>query len=551
MRPVFTDVASSETLSWARGRVHTESPESSIPVPATRLIHVGKPPYWGSTVKLHECARRGHEKYPKYATLSYCWGQTSQFKATKANIEGLYRGFDLDSLSQTVRDAVEVTRSLGLSYLWVDALCIIQDDEDDKSKEIELIATIYKNAAVTIAALSASGTTQGFLRTYPPRRGLRSCSIPFPFGRSGQVGTISLHVKQPPIDLCDTPLCYRGWAFQELFLSPRILLYSTEELLWYSRASRLQSSTTTTRTYRDNIHDILSVPVNDVGAISYYRELEQDSQPPEIKAQRQQSVEIFQHSPYKSFVDSVDYYQDPLQEHRGRYNDQCKIWAAIVTEYTSRKLSEREDRLRALAGVANHLREIWASSYVYGMWRNAIPDLLQWAVRKPVVAGRSNRAPTWSWASVDCPVGYPGDLKPDSRLRSEIEVVSVDSSPSYSEKPGIILRGFLMEVDEFERRQFGFMGDTEWYHDGTLGDLSEGFNLQVLLLLSSPDGNLEMHEAWDYELGRKLKEIGLLLRQVEEGIYVREGVGIRYWYSRTPELRSHEAWGRLRVITIK
>jgi len=134
------------------------------PIPATRLICL-------QTLSLFNCGERGHP-HLKYATLSYCWGQTSQFKATKANIEDLYRGFRLDNLSQTVRDAVEVTRSLGLPYLWVDALCIIQDDEDDKSREIELMATIYKNAAVTIAALSASGTTEGFLRV--PRQGSRA-----------------------------------------------------------------------------------------------------------------------------------------------------------------------------------------------------------------------------------------------------------------------------------------------------------------------------------------------------------------------------------------
>ena len=125
-----------------------------------------------------------------YATLSYCWGGVPQFSATRANIGELINGFSLNRLSQTVKDAVEVTRSLGLRYLWVDALCIVQDDPLDKDHEIERMGSIYMSAAVTIAALSATATTEGFLRI--PRQSPRSCDIPFPLGYPNKLGTISL-----------------------------------------------------------------------------------------------------------------------------------------------------------------------------------------------------------------------------------------------------------------------------------------------------------------------------------------------------------------------
>ncbi|KAK1756993.1 heterokaryon incompatibility protein-domain-containing protein, partial [Echria macrotheca] len=374
-RPMETNVTGETVLSWARSKVEAEAgrrswqPQSVLP---TRLISVGK--VGESMVRLRKDGDWDGENRG-YATLSYCWGQIPQFKATKANIVDLYRGFPLTSLSQTVQDAVEVTRSLGLPFLWVDALCIIQDDEADKSREIEQMATIYRNTAVTIAALSATGATKGFLRVPRPRP--QSCEILLPLGSRDQVGTISLAVEEPGVDLCEMPLCHRGWSFQELFLSPRILLYSTDQLLWYSRKAGLQSVTDTNRVYRQNFHAILSrsrvipsVPADDTDKVSQ---------------------------------------EEALQQSRKRAPI-LRFWATIITEYTQRQLTEREDRLRALAGVANHLEERWGDRYIYGMWRNSIPHLLQWRVAGCRTGKRSDRAPTWSWASLDSAVGYFGDL---------------------------------------------------------------------------------------------------------------------------------------------
>jgi len=207
------------------------------------------------------------------------------------------------------------------------------------------------------------------------------------------------------------------------------------------------------------------------------------------------------------------------------------------------------------------------------MWRNAIPDLHQWAAVPPEAeedplpwagkgylgetgpvkrqgAERSDRAPTWSWASMDCAVGYNDDLQPDDKLCCEIGLVSVDPTPKYGDRLGLILEGFLMGLGDFELRDdFWLRGGIKWYPDGTLEESSR--DLKVLLLLSSRDPTTESYETWDYELGSKMKEIVLLLRQVEEGVFTREGVGIGYWYSKSPDPKSHRAWGRLRVITIK
>jgi Heterokaryon incompatibility protein (HET) len=72
--------------------------------------------------------RRGH-----YATLSYCWGALEKhpLRTTQANILAHLNGINFETLSKTVQDAILVTREVGLSYLWVDSLCIVQDDRED------------------------------------------------------------------------------------------------------------------------------------------------------------------------------------------------------------------------------------------------------------------------------------------------------------------------------------------------------------------------------------------------------------------------------------
>ncbi|KAH8163482.1 hypothetical protein CIB48_g4761 [Xylaria polymorpha] len=88
-----------------------------------------------------------HFNVIKYAALSYCWGApadaATQFKTEQSTLNNHLAGFSLDELTSAVHDAVEVTRALSISYLWVDALCIIQDDVSDWEKESSAMADVY------------------------------------------------------------------------------------------------------------------------------------------------------------------------------------------------------------------------------------------------------------------------------------------------------------------------------------------------------------------------------------------------------------------------
>jgi hypothetical protein len=100
-----------------------------------------------------------------YAALSYVWGGPQVFCTVQSNIASHNSEISLSTLPQTIQDAVVCTHNLGLKYLWVDSLCIIQDSTEDRDREIAHMAQIYRNAFVTISAAVAKGCLEGFLET--------------------------------------------------------------------------------------------------------------------------------------------------------------------------------------------------------------------------------------------------------------------------------------------------------------------------------------------------------------------------------------------------
>lgn len=142
-------------------------------------------------------------------------------------------GFSTKGLPQTVRDAVTVARRLGFRYLWIDALCIIQDDPQDKTHEISQMANIYNFATVTIAAARASKISDGFLG--PWTKSPDGCRVPFQCPH-GTLGEVEILAPPPPTDETLEPLNQRAWTFQERLLSPRSI-FGQREVMWLCQSS--------------------------------------------------------------------------------------------------------------------------------------------------------------------------------------------------------------------------------------------------------------------------------------------------------------------------
>jgi hypothetical protein len=112
-------------------------------------------------------------KQGRYIALSHCWGQITPLSTTKSTIEDLRIGIEFDQLPKTFQDAVVTTRKLNVQYLWIDSLCIIQDNDEDWIRESGKMETVFASAYCTIAATSAKNSTEGFLVPRSVKRSVR------------------------------------------------------------------------------------------------------------------------------------------------------------------------------------------------------------------------------------------------------------------------------------------------------------------------------------------------------------------------------------------
>lgn len=161
--------------------------------------------------------------------LSYCWGTGQTLVTTLENSASHMIEIPFQRLPQTIQDAIKITRNLGIRYLWVDALCIIQDSVDGKDfqQESSKMGSIYGNAYLTIAVESSESCADGFLhsRDYGRAAPLQEIPVRIP---NGEV-TGSAFICAPVLDE-KRFLMRRAWAYQEQRLSRRVLHYRSRGL---------------------------------------------------------------------------------------------------------------------------------------------------------------------------------------------------------------------------------------------------------------------------------------------------------------------------------
>jgi len=185
---------------------HARCPNRMQRLLPTRVLDL-RPTGQNESVKLYVS---GNDEQGEYAALSYCWGGAQTFTTTKMTLNDRIHGIFLSGVAQTIQDAILATRALGIRYLWVDALCIVQDDFKDKVREIAAMGAIFRNALVTIAATSSSNVHEGFLSARSPAQ---ACLLPFTLP-DGAFGTVSLVASDFQL-LRDEPLNRRGWTFHK------------------------------------------------------------------------------------------------------------------------------------------------------------------------------------------------------------------------------------------------------------------------------------------------------------------------------------------------
>jgi hypothetical protein len=321
-------------------------------------------------------------------TLSHCWGKRPTTTTTMKNIAEHLKSITLDALPANFRDAVIISRELGYEYLWIDSLCIIQGDRDDWVKESSLMGQVYQNCAVMLAASGASDSYGGMLNARP-----ESCALPN--------SKLFLSLKCRPFQtLEESELGSRAWASQERILSPRIIYYSNEQILWECRDCRKAEVTTQTlldtyANYNKRYHDRLKKA--DMFACNY-----------------------------------ADYLSNTVSTAGEEEDDETTIrpegWFWAIQGFSRRHLTNPTDKLPALSGLAQnvfHPRRATGGCYLAGLWSNDILRQILWENGEDRVAffceanyipfsslrtitklskAMTYRAPSWSWAAYDGPI---------------------------------------------------------------------------------------------------------------------------------------------------
>lgn len=186
------------------------------PLLPTRSLYVGSVD--SDVVKLTEtCSLRG-----KWAALSHCWGSRQPIQTTHKNLQKNKEGILLSLLPATFRDAVQVTRALGLDYLWIDSLCIIQDDANDWDKEAPRMGQVYEHADIVIVAAWAENAGQGCFTNLTPENPI----VDLPYYKGGMKSGRVFATTQQYSFLDTRPLCNRAWTIQERVLSRRAIYYT-------------------------------------------------------------------------------------------------------------------------------------------------------------------------------------------------------------------------------------------------------------------------------------------------------------------------------------
>jgi hypothetical protein len=194
------------------------SPRKAFSSHPRRLIHVHE-------LRIMHTKDLGQD--PNYFALSYVWGKFPFITLTRDN-HGLLsqrNSLELDKLPMTISDAVLATRHFGRDYLWVDSLCIIQDDENDKFHEIDRMHLIYSLADMTIVSATGDHAFARFLEVNLTLRNQEPQII------SKQRFTLDSPEMREVTEF--TTWFTRGWTLQELLFSKRIL-YFTPESTYYT-----------------------------------------------------------------------------------------------------------------------------------------------------------------------------------------------------------------------------------------------------------------------------------------------------------------------------
>ena len=367
----------------------------------TRLLYVG-----GGNAGLRLCETTTWREQPPYAALSHCWGGGKPLSLVKARLEEFKKKINLADLPNTFKDAITVAQELQLPYLWIDSLCIIQDDTSDWEQEAARMADVYSKAFVVVTGSSSPNPETPFLGPREDEWLTKTFEFPVSPGVNTPIKARKRAVLAAPLDqgLLEPPfttswgtlkrvgpLYNRGWCFQEAYLAARNLHFAPGSLVF------------------------------------------------ECKTHRRGEDQL---PPYPSTAPGTLGRPDPADQ-----------WRMLVKSFTSRQLTFGGDKLPAIGGAAAVMPQARAGGgrYLAGLWSDTLlPDLMWQVMPWMVLAGQDRESlayddehggpPTWSWASMKWGVVWSPLRSPQPVARVLEAEATVEGANPYGKVSGGVVK---------------------------------------------------------------------------------------------------------------
>ncbi|KAF8860244.1 HET-domain-containing protein [Acephala macrosclerotiorum] len=418
MPRVSGNTASDEDFIWAVETLNrcvanhehcNNAIDSKLP---TRVLDMGDP---SGPLQLHFFLSRWvkliepNDMKARYVCLSHCWG-TTQTATTKVNNISLHcQGIAFSSLPKTFQDAIVFTRKLGVRYLWIDSLCIIQDSKKDWITESSKMASIYQGSFLTLAATKSSNGDGGCFSSISPDPPDFRVSIGDPshavYVREKLHHWDTLAYSQLAVMF---PLLTRGWTYQERLLAPRVLHFCEKELVWEClediccECSSFKPATRPKMEHFAALQQIRNLLKTEVVTFPAPEEPQLSQLGPAPKGMRRLWRKFFPSS--RGFFDSAriseiaSFETAQIKEleriealPRAReveiIRSQAAIkakWHTVVRNYSHLKLTVESDRLPAIAGLAREAEECRVGPYLAGLWGDSLLLDLTWRIDHPI-----------------------------------------------------------------------------------------------------------------------------------------------------------------------
>ncbi|PVH71577.1 HET-domain-containing protein [Cadophora sp. DSE1049] len=308
----------------------------------------------------------------EWLTLSHCWGGGAPLQTTSYNLQENKSSIPMESLPETFRDAIILTRRLGYQYIWIDSLCIIQNIHEDWTSESSQMFRVYANASINLSASAAHNPKDGIFES---GNGMRKYSAPLTTlacrsetkNLQGVVGVrLQMGGNGPFVLLPEEPLHRRAWVLQESVLSPRRIDFASTQLYWECRTA---------------LHTE-GYPQSDDG---------QSFLTASGRKLHQLGTRKMEHNP------DIDKYFRSAK-------DPMSWWYPMLYDsYRDRGITMDHDVFPALAGVAEEVARRTGYHYKAGLWLEDLHRGLLWQPSYSSKKTEDKSCPSWTWASFKLP----------------------------------------------------------------------------------------------------------------------------------------------------